>query len=142
MSPVTNASRRLLLKLPVLASTSALLLSACEGSLDKKTAKATGVMSKQLRFPEQAAHLGQRYLATAKQLEPLTTGELSLAILAQIGIDITESPLPDNEAIQTALSQAVRADFTDENVVITDGWMLSKTEAMLCVLVLKTLPKA
>jgi len=58
MSPVTNASRRLLLKLPVLASTSALLLSACEGSLDKKTAKATGVMSKQLRFPEQAAHLG------------------------------------------------------------------------------------
>jgi hypothetical protein len=87
-----------------------------------------------LNHPERARELGAMYNAQLTETQPPSDEELTRQLLAKLGFDpkiITGHTL---DTLETRFRQQVRQDFDDENIVIVKGWMLSKTEIMLCSL--------
>ena len=87
-----------------------------------------------LSHPERARELGAMYNAQLTESVQPSHEELTRQLLAVLGFDpgiVTNHSL---DTLEARFRQQVRQDFDDENIVIVKGWMLSKTEIMLCSL--------
>jgi hypothetical protein len=79
------------------------------------------------RHPESARRIGEHLLAR---------GAAPLDMAAPLRFDSTAGG--DREARRSALRQQAMQDYAAGNVVLVDGWVLSRTEAQLCALVALT----
>lgn len=84
---------------------------------------------------ESALAIGRRYL----ELVPKERDEMLLAAQVLRALRGTPGSEPDQDAVtglsKAAVSAAIRADFTKEQVVSLDGWLLARTEARICALI-------
>ena len=125
---------RLLLSLPIVS-----FLSAC--GFGNNTQKAIDTLINLLRHHGVAAHLGRLNVETHPSLQSLTRKQLTSEILADIGLDFDTFEQTDPELIRQLLDERIRQDFTEEQVVTVDGWLLSQTEAKICALLYRNLEK-
>ena len=87
-----------------------------------------------LSHPERARELGAMYNAQLAESRQPSYEELTLQLLAVLGFDPAIVSSHSLDTLEARFRQQVRRDFDDENIVIVKGWMLSKTEIMLCSL--------
>lgn len=64
-----------------------------------------------------------------------TRDQLTEVILNSIGVQPQRSIEVDPMSIRHALSDRIREDFANGNMVFVDGWALSRTEARVCAFV-------
>jgi hypothetical protein len=76
------------------------------------------------RHPESARRIGERLLA--RDAAPLDQA-------ASLRVKLTA--VDGRAARRSALRQQAAQDYARGNVVLVDGWVLSRTEAQLCALV-------
>lgn len=88
-----------------------------------------------LREPESAAHVGRKLL----ELNPAVFGRKRPAsqILPKLGFDRAGLMDPGADTLRRQLGERIRFEFGDGRTVNADGWILSSTEAWLCVLAAK-----
>lgn len=112
----------------------AFLLSFARGTKAKEVAVPNWLRQMADLFPEfeNASQIGRRYLE-------LTPGERDARVLASaVSKSIEGSPpalLVDRDRFRSKATHAVRRDFESGNVIMIDGWVLSRTEAQICGLV-------
>lgn len=129
-------SRRDILKIATssaLVTTSALLSNSCsqkKADLETVAKKMTEV----LNHPLEARKIGEQYLAQAPSYLHKSYEQLTRELLVILNLHPEDIPVETLPSLDTRLSAQVRQDFVDENIVIIDNWMLSRTEVMLCVL--------
>lgn len=87
-----------------------------------------------LSHPERARELGAMYNAQLTESQQPSSEELTRQLLAALGFDPAVVSSVSMETLEARIRQQVRRDFDDENIVIVKGWMLSKTEILLCSL--------
>jgi hypothetical protein len=104
--------------LGVVASTPA-LLPRWRGSLHD--------MAALFRHPESARRIGEHLLAR---------GTAPLDQAAPLRLDL--AAMDGREARRSALRQQAIQDYAAGNIVLVDGWVMSRTEAQLCALVALT----
>jgi len=92
-------------------------------------------MISMLHYPKHAHRIGTSYISQTPRLQEKSFEHLTREILATLGHDQDDLPKEHLESLPTRLREQVRKDFVHENVVVVDGFMLSKTEALLCSLV-------
>lgn len=80
-------------------------------------------MSDLLQDQEAARAIGVRYR------EGFPEARDRIALIADIEASLGRGPVNSRK-----LEQRIRQDFADENTIILDGWVLSRTEARLCAL--------
>ena len=83
-----------------------------------------------LRHSDLYQIVGRRYLAA----HPASREQLTRLILGRIGVDDAVLERSMLKQFESMLHSRIRRDFADESIFITDGWLLSQTEAMLCAL--------
>jgi hypothetical protein len=76
------------------------------------------------RHPESARRIGEHLLAR---------GAAPLDHTAPLGLDL--AAIEGREARRSVLRQQATRDYAAGDVVLVDGWVLSRTEAQLCTLV-------
>ena len=117
-------------------------LTACSGPV---LAPALSRGRAQGAKPARSAGIAARYLGpsgatAAKALGEAYVRTLGLKSSADVPIaatlQIVERAQGENAAI-AALVRAVRSDFREGRVVDVDGWIISRTEGELCVIVLR-----
>jgi hypothetical protein len=79
------------------------------------------------RHPESARRIGEHLLARG-------TAALDRSAPLRLKLAATDS----REARRLALRQQAMRDYAEGNIVLVDGWLLSRTEAQLCALVALT----
>jgi hypothetical protein len=79
------------------------------------------------RHPDSARRIGKHLLAR---------GTAALDRSAPLHLDL--AAMDGREARRSALRQQAMQDYAAGNVVLVDGWVLSRTEAQLCALVALT----
>lgn len=85
-----------------------------------------------LRHPEAAAKLGGRYIHADPSVGGLSPEQITLLILEHAGMDAPGASLAE---IGQSVKARVRRDFVDEDVLVVEGWLLARTEVLLCALV-------
>ena len=82
-----------------------------------------------------ARSVGRAYVAAYSS--EATTAVLLGAIQARLPRSLDWGPLTTDadDRLRVALQRAIAEDFSIENVVFLNGWMLSRTEARVCGLV-------
>ena len=134
-SHCTFLSRRAFLK--TVASTSLitglpLSLVSC-GHEDSLEATARYLIG-QLEFPETANKVGRLYITLTPEIEKQSYENLTENILSILDVELDTLSTENFSLLDEKIREKVHQDFVDENVVKLKGWMLSKTEAMLCAL--------
>lgn len=127
-----NTTRRGLLAAAGRALVGAFLLAGAARALWRPTtAGGRGDWTRRLvasvREPESAAWVGRRYLASAP--EEADAARLAAALSAGLAPDL------DGAALRRALAAGRRRDFAQREIVVLDGWVLSRSELRLCALV-------
>jgi len=133
-------SRRSVLGLLTVTASSISLLSAC-GPSKAQITHATNKLAARLRHHGVAAHLGRIYVESQPRLKSLSIESLLEEITADIGTDIKQILDMQDDVVRQILEHKVRRDFSEENVVAVDGWLLSQTEAKVCCLVFRNREK-
>ncbi len=87
-----------------------------------------------LEYPDLAKAVGRGVLTTDLALQFDSLDLLVDKILQNINISKTQLREITRIDLLESLHQRVRADFTNENIVLVDGWVLSETEALLCAI--------
>jgi len=132
----TCCSRRDILKLT--ASTSLITVlsvftSGCGRSLDSVARQMTG----NLNHPEKAREIGNIYINKTPEVQQQTAEQLTENLLSSLNINSENITGNTLASLDDLLRKQIRQDFINENVVIVNGWMLSRTELMLCALATK-----
>lgn len=86
-----------------------------------------------LRHPVLASAIGRSLLERENDPEP----DLKLVanrILNRIGVDANTGSYWQLLNLDARIIETVHRDFQQEHVVVVDGWLLSRTEADLCLL--------
>jgi hypothetical protein len=91
-------------------------------------------MIEALNHPHRAREIGAAYIARTPGLETQSYEILTRNLLATLSIKFDEISHDTLDSLAMLLHDKVRQDFLDENVVVVEGFMLSRTEAMLCSL--------
>lgn len=91
-----------------------------------RSEQGAGNLAALLRHQASAQIIGQHYL----QRYPDEANADQLFSLITAGVDQSV----DVQQVRTQLSQRIRQDFADEQVVNLQGWLLARTEARLCAL--------
>ena len=128
-------ARRHLFKLGTVSiiTISAGLGSGC-GFLDSEQAGIEQRLIQSLHHLERAREIGNAYLSLDSTIDLNSPEQLTEELLEWLNLDSEKTQrLSDKELIEH-LSQQIRDDFINENIVILGSWMFSKTEAMLCAL--------
>lgn len=110
-----------------LATTLALALNSCGTSRKGKNVFYYPEVMMRCTDNDGLVALGERY---REQHITENTEENLLQAIAQ-GKDFSKD---DDDAIQHHLTDQIRQDFEQKNIVILDGWILSVTEARQCAL--------
>ena len=131
----TKPSRRTFLK--TVASTALItsvplsLVSCANQDLLEATAK---YLISQLEFLETASKVGRLYITLVPAIEKQSYEELTENILTILDVKMETLSTENLGLLDEKIREKVHQDFVDENVVKLKGWMLSKTEAMMCAL--------
>jgi hypothetical protein len=87
-----------------------------------------------LDYPELARRVGQGLLESDQALQAVSPDQMTGIILQRINMSEAQLPgMAPNELLKR-LQQQVHSDFVNEQIVLTNGWLLSRTEAYLCLL--------
>ena len=134
--PAAAYSRRDILKFATSATLATILpaLSAGCGLFKPDLETIAERMIEVLNHPDKAREIGAMYIAKTPGEQQLSFEQLTedlLTILKLKPDNISEETLT---SLDSRISQQVRQDFVDENVVIVDSWMLSRTELLICML--------
>ena len=139
---VIRYSRRHVLKLvtslALVAMTSAISLGCDDGAISLQTVAERKIES--LDHPKMARNIGWTYLKQTPSLQGETFEHFTKELLSSLGIEFDGISHETLNSMHVRLSEQIRRDFREENVVIMRGWMFSKTEMMLCMLA-ATLPR-
>ncbi len=87
-----------------------------------------------LDYPELARAVGRGLLESDPATQPVSLDQMTGMVLQRI--DLSEAQLRDmtRSELLKRLQQQVHSDFVNEQIVLTNGWLLSRTEAYLCSL--------
>jgi hypothetical protein len=87
-----------------------------------------------LNYPKKAREIGEIYINQTPETKQRTIDNLTRKILTTLDIDPEIITDKNGSSLHERLQKQVRQDFIDENIVIVNGWMLSRTEISLCSL--------
>jgi hypothetical protein len=74
----------------------------------------------------------EEWLETDPQLHSIVGDRGIRSVLEDIlGAGIFAAPAPSSWQIRQAIERRIRADFAAEKILLMDGWMLARTEALL-----------
>lgn len=128
------SSRRNLLKAGILIGGSVLIGGGLyyQGQLNER--KLALLLASYLDYPDLAKSTGMRILNSDTSLNHPLFDQLIDDLL--ISVDKSQKQVLNltHESLLQNLHERITLDFIEENVVIIDGWILSKTEARVCVL--------
>jgi len=132
-----GVSRRTVLKI-VTSSTMVPLLagfsSGCGiGRADLDTTAAH--LIQMLHYRQRAKTLGHAFIEQTPRLQDKSHRHFTREILAYLNVSPKNVSKETLHALPDKLRHQVTKDFEQENVVVVNGFMLSKTEALLCSLV-------
>jgi hypothetical protein len=133
---VMNRSRRGALRVIGCSSLVSLLpfgIAGCNWSQVPLKAIAQRMLSL-LFYPEKAKEIGLLYIAEVPTVQGQTYEQLTEALLERLGLEQSQLSVENMALIDEKIKAVVHQDFMNEDVVILRGWMLSRTELMLCVL--------
>lgn len=133
---VMNRSRRGALRAIGRSSLVALLpfgIAGCNWSRDPLDAIAQRMVSL-LFHPEKAKEIGLLYIAEVSTVQGQTYEQLTEALLDRLGLEQSQLSVENMALIDETIEAVVHQDFMNEDIVILRGWMLSRTELMLCAL--------
>ncbi len=111
--------------------------SAAGAVLGSEDANITSRLTRVYSHRDSAATVGRAYLA---QTPRVRTSDGLIRLLSQrLSLQENAEHAPalealNDQALQTHLAEAIKADFAAERVVEVDGWVLAQTEAQLCAL--------
>ena len=132
MSDLFNiCTRRTFLKA---ACSTALLASTGCGFSDNKREKIAAQLMDSLDHPERARMIGDLYFEGTPDSRDLSVAQWTERALDSLGIDADSLDTENLSSLDERIRQQVRRDFTEENVVVVKGFLLSQTEIMLCAL--------
>jgi len=86
-----------------------------------------------LEYPKLASETGQRLLRQVDLGADSARGLLEQLSQA-LKVEPDKLPVMPADELLLRLQQRVRQDFVDERIAVSDGWILSMTEAQLCAL--------
>ena len=133
---VMNRSRREALRVIGCSSLVSLLpfsIAGCNWSRVPLKAIAQRMVSL-LFYPEKAKEIGLLYIAEVSTVQGQTYEQLTEALLERLGLEQSQLSVENMALIDEKIKTVVHQDFMDEDVVILRGWMLSRTELILCAL--------
>ena len=135
-NPVNTRARRVFLKLAASSALLTTLFTLSAGCSQYKTdlESLARRMLDMLNHPAKAAEIGAKIIARTPELQGQSYERIAEDLLALLKIDPGNIQREAIISLETKLKGRVRQDFTDENVIVIEGWMLSRTEAMLCAL--------
>ena len=107
----------------------------CSGSSSPDHARIARYLTGLVRHPEAAARIGGVYVKSDATTQLLSYRELTELILRESGLGTVDKLAVGLDEIGERVKERVHQDFLDERVVEIDGWLLSRTEVMLCTLV-------
>lgn len=98
---------------------------------DRKLAR---LLASFLDYEDLAKSTGKRILNTDTRLKQPSFAHLIDDLLNSVETSRDAVLNLTRESLLQKLHERIKLDFIEENVVIVDGWILSKTEASMCVL--------
>ena len=128
-------SRRKLFKLGTASvmAASVSLVSACN-FFESENPTIVQRLIQTLNHIERAQDIGNAYLSLDSTIDLNSSEQLTQTLLERLNLNSEEIQKLSDKKLIKHLSQKIRDDFANENVVIMGSWMFSKTEAMLCAL--------
>lgn len=87
-----------------------------------------------LNHPDRAREIGAIYIAKMPSDQQFSFEQLTEDLLAILKLKPDNISAETLASLDSLLSEQVRKDFVDENIVIVDSWMLSRTELLICML--------
>lgn len=132
----SGCSRRDVLKLATGSTVITALsgLTAGCGLIKSDLDTAARRMIETLNHLDRARELGGAYMAQSPDIRAHSPEQLTRKLLRMLDIDDENISDETLNALETRLSDRVRRDFLEENVVVLGRWMLSQTELLLCAL--------
>ena len=127
-------SRRGFLKTSVLLGGGALVGGGLFYSKLKHTRGMAGLLVSFLEYPQLALTVGQGVLKSDPTAYNISLEQMIDTLLQGINTSRDQLPEMPPEQLLDALHQRVRADFENEQIILVNGWLLSRTEAYLCSL--------
>ena len=107
--------------------------AGCELFDDEKL-KIQKRLIRSLHHLERAQEIGNAFRSLDNTPVFSSQDHLTEVLLQWLNLDSQKIQKLSDEELITHLSQQVRDDFINENIVIIGKWMFSKTEVMLCAL--------
>ena len=128
-------SRRVLFKLGTISliTITAGLGTGCEFFDDEKL-KVQKRLIRSLNHLERAQEIGNAFRSLDNTPVFSSVDHLTEVLLQWLNLDSQEIKKLSDEKLISHLNQQIQDDFINENIVIIDTWMFSKTEVMLCAL--------
>lgn len=83
---------------------------------------------------EKSQEIGLLYLADSSIAEGHTYPQLTKILLARLQLTQNMVSTQNTKVLDRKIKERVRQDFMDEDIVILQSWMLSRTEVTLCAL--------
>ena len=87
-----------------------------------------------LDYPELARAVGRGLLESDQAVQPVSLDQMTGMVLQRIKLSEAQLPGMTRSELLKRLQQQVHSDFVNEQIVLTNGWLLSRTEAYLCTL--------
>lgn len=124
-------SRRFFLKGTAVAAAGA-ALPGCDALLWPDLRSVAEAMAGLLNRRELARETGRRYLEAVDSLDGTPVDAVAGMILDDIGMITDGVMFLDVDELRDKLDAGIRHDFAAEKTVGVDGWLLSRTECLLC----------
>lgn len=131
-----GCSRRDLLKLGVCSSlvTALPVVTAGCGLFEIELEDIAWRLVDSLNHNDRAREIGHVFMAEYPAIDGQSYQVLTRELLGILELDPDTMTHGGLDALHPVLSEQIRRDFLDENVVTVGAWMLSRTEALLCAL--------
>lgn len=129
------SSRRVFLKRAGAAAVAGIYLPGCNVLLWPDVRDVAGAMTGLLNRHELAKEIGRRYLEAEDSLATASVEAVTRTVLVSIDLDMDRLAFLPLGNLSHALSEKVREDFSMENTASIDGWILARTECLLCAIV-------
>lgn len=137
MNGVINSVTRRGFVATLLSAVAAVLVPGCSIGGPPGPEELVRYLADLLRHHESAVQLGRSYVESDPAYGALSAEQWAAMVLQSIGMDINIPATIELGKIQDQVSRRVRKDFSDETVVLVDGWLLARTEVRLCALVFR-----
>lgn len=106
------------------------------GGLWYKKTMHTRAIAKQLvyylDYPEIAVAVGRSLLDADESLHNISLEQLINKLLQDIGTSKAQLPEITRNQLLEKLHRQVRTNFINEQIVLVNGWLLSRTDARVC----------